>query len=212
MKDSPEDRRIEISRVARLLQVPADRIDYLAEVPAHDIAALRQRISDLFFDSTEEGLGKIVAAARILPSQVAAKVAAHNHSPLMTAHLAAVLDVPRAISVARRLPPEFLADVAAHLDLHRSADVITGLPPDVVAAVVRHIAGRADWLTLSELIRTAPDAQLDRCLRVLDSEQILAATALLTDHDAVERVADRVTEPLAGRVRAGASAPASDES
>ncbi|MEV0711613.1 hypothetical protein [Nocardia aurea] len=201
MKDSPTARSSTLAGLARVLDVPVDRIAYLAEVPADDIAGLRRQIGDLLFDSTAPGLGKIAAATRVIPPAIAAKVITRNKSALMTAHMAAVMDTPRAIATAKRLPPDYLAEVATHLDLSRSSALIGGLPDDLVVTVARSLADRQDWITLSAMIEIATDAHLARCLDALDAGEIVAAASLIAGSDASARVIALVSEPLATQLR-----------
>ncbi|MGW6426757.1 hypothetical protein ACWF82_29145 [Nocardia sp. NPDC055053] len=192
---------VAISRLAAALDVPDERLSFLADRPAADIDTFRRLVTGYFFDATTDGLGKILAAVRVLPAPVAAKVATHNDSVLMTAHLASVLDIPRAISVARRLRPEFLARAAAYLDLQRSAELIAGLPVDMSLAVSRELAAREDWLTLGSIIGVATDEQLTACLRGLDADALLHAARTVADPATLERAAAVAAEPLATRLR-----------
>ena len=202
MIDSAETRAAARDRLARALEIPVERLDYLADVPTGDLDALLHLVYDHFFSVTEDGLGKIVAATRVLPPPVAAKVASHNNSALMTAHLAAVLEPARALSVAKRLRPELLARVAAYLDLHRSAALIAGLPVDLAVAIARTLADRQDWLTLGTVMEVATATQLERCLRALDVEEILSAARLVYDPAALDRLAAVTTTPLSDQLRA----------
>ncbi|MFE6925998.1 hypothetical protein ACFVAV_33645 [Nocardia sp. NPDC057663] len=192
---------VAISRLAAALDVPDERLSFLADAPAADIDTFRRLVTGYFFDSTADGLGKILAAVRVLPAPVAAKVATHSDSVLMTAHLASVLDIPRAISVARRLRPEFLARAAAFLDLQRSAELIARLPMDMSLAVSRELATREDWLTLGSIIEVATDEQLTGCLQVLDPDALLHAARTVADPVALKRAAAVAAEPLATQLR-----------
>ncbi|MEU2033795.1 hypothetical protein [Nocardia amamiensis] len=207
MNDSPSARLAVLAGLARLLDVPVDRIAYLAELPAEDIAEFRRQLSDLLFESTAPGLAKIAAATKIIPPPIAAKVITRNNSPLMTAHMAAVMDTDRAIATAQRLPPKYLAAVATHLDLSRSAALITGLPDRLVVAVARELADQQDWTTLSAMIEIATDAHLARCLDVLAESEIIAAARLLSDPDASARLLAFAPEAVVAELRRTVTTP-----
>ncbi|MFI5781316.1 hypothetical protein [Nocardia sp. NPDC051570] len=202
MKDSAAARMIALAGLARVLDVPVARIEYLLEVSAEDLTTFRHQVVDHLFGAvTTAGFSRIVAATRVLPAPVAAKVATHNNSPLMTAHLATAMETSRALGVAKRLPAAFLAQVAAYLDLRRSAPLIAGLPATLAAAVARELADRQDWLTLGELIEITSDDQLTRCLSALDAGEIVTLASHSNDPAMSDRIAGMVSEPLAEQLR-----------
>ncbi|WP_067826834.1 hypothetical protein [Nocardia inohanensis] len=201
MSTSPAPAEIEVTRLARALGVPFERIGYLTQLPAEDIAALRHSVADLFHDTVAPGLGKIAAVTKVIPPPIAAKVATRNDNPLWTAYLASVLDTERAVAVAQRLPARYLALVATHLDLRRSAPIIAGLPREQLIAAARALAELEDWTTLGEMIEILPAAYLARCVAVLDAGQIHSAAARIADAAALDRLIGAVSEPLATQLR-----------
>lgn len=202
MSTSQTPSEIEVTRLARLLGVPFERIQYLSELPAADLAIVRQQVSELFYDTVAPGLGKVAAVTKVIPPPMAAKVATRNDNPRWTAYLAMVLDTPRAVAVAKRLPAGYLARVAAHLDLRRSAPIVAGFPRELLVASTRALADREDWTTLGEMIEVLPAEHLPRCVAVLDAGEILCAAAAIADSVAVNRLIDVVSEPLADQLRA----------
>ncbi|UGT62320.1 hypothetical protein [Nocardia asteroides] len=210
MNDTPAVRRAAVTALARLLGVTAERIGYLTDVPAADLAALRILVSDRIFGITEEaGLSSVAAATRLVPPQIAAKVATRNDSPLMTAHLAAVMEPARAAAVAQRLTPQYLARVATYLDLARSGAVIAALPVPLAVEVARELVTAADHPTLAGMLDIATAAQLRGCLAELDPAVLASAAELLSGPESIARVADSAPPELAERLRAllGAEAP-----
>ncbi|WP_156959698.1 hypothetical protein [Nocardia sp. BMG51109] len=190
-----------LQRLARVLDVPVDRLGYLTDVPPADLDSFRRRICDHLFEIAAPRLRQAAAAARIIPPQMVAKMVAHNAAPLMTAYLATVLDPDRATAVATRLPPQYLAQVASLLDLDRTAPVIRGLPERIMVSVAENLSAQQDWLTLSGAMTIVSDSALSACLAALDEEAILAIAHLM-DNSSRDRAAAMLPEPLAALVRA----------
>ena len=120
--------RAEILKLARVLDVEAERLEYLARVDADDLRAFREQVTDALFDAHVSVLQRMALAARLLPAPVLAKIAEKVFGPLLCARIAGLVDVGRGVDVAKRLQPRFLAEVAADLDPRRASAIISRIP------------------------------------------------------------------------------------
>lgn len=174
--------RAEIIKLARLLQAPPSRFDYLADLPAADVRAVRERATDVLFGANGAVFERIAAASRLVPNAVTAVIAQRAFGPLLCARVAGVLEPERAVELAGRVPAAFLADVAADLDPRRVAPILAALPVDRMRAVAAELAERRDYVTMGRFLGELPTP----AMRVLVGELSVADmlhTAVFSDDD-----------------------------
>jgi hypothetical protein len=114
-------------KLARLLGREPHDLAYLERLAADDLRRLRDGVTEVLYDADAAVLRRMAAASRVLPVGVIATLAQRAFGPLLSARLAGLLDLDRAVAVAERLPPDFLADVAAPRRRRRRA-AAAGLP------------------------------------------------------------------------------------
>jgi hypothetical protein len=173
----------EIEKIARLLRVEPGSLDYLETLDVAALRELREQATDRLFASGDRIFARLVAASRVIPSPVAATISQRAFGPLLTSRMAAKVDPPAAIAVAKRLPAGFLADVAVEMDPRRAPEVIAGLPPDLIAAASVELAERGEWVTMGRFVGQLSDAALRATVAVLDEEALLR-TAFVTEEPA----------------------------
>ncbi|WP_406229400.1 hypothetical protein [Nocardia sp. NBC_01009] len=178
---------VQLIKLARTFGIPVDQLTSLADVSVSDLRDFRFQIADLFFEGQSEGLRRVVAASKVIPNPIIAKLVTRNHNALFAAKTSEVLEVSNAVDVAKRLPADFLADVAAHLDARRSAPMIAGLPAATVVAVAEVLAARQDWITLGDLVATISDDAARATEAALDGVALVRAAYWADDARHLER-------------------------
>ncbi|MGX1810524.1 hypothetical protein ACWIGI_32815 [Nocardia sp. NPDC055321] len=173
----------ELRKLARLLGVTPERIEYLANVPPQRLATIRIAMGQELLARNADGLARIAGTAKVLPTAVVAKVTERNGHALLTARLATVMDSGRAADVARRLSDGYLAQVATHLDGPQAQQVIAQLPYKVIDAVGKQLSASRDWLTLGAIVSWLGAESAAHLLRALGSD----AAAVLDAVDAQDR-------------------------
>jgi len=124
--------RAEVLRLARLLDRDPDELAYLEALGPADLRALRRRVTETLYDAHDGALRRLAAAGRLLPGALTATLAQRAFGPLLSARLAGLLDLDRAVDVAGRLPPPFLADVAGEMDPRRASALIASISPELI--------------------------------------------------------------------------------
>jgi hypothetical protein len=180
--------RAEILKLARVLDVEPERLEYLARVDADDLKAFREQVTDTLFDANIAVLQRMALAARLLPGGVLAKIAEKVFGPLLCARIAGLVDVARGVDVAKRLHPRFLAEVAAELDPRRASAIITRIPLDTVLAVAAELARKEDWITLGRFVGHLPDPTVRRALEQIDDAGLLRIAFVLDDKSRIDHV------------------------
>ena len=173
--------RAEVRKLARVLDVPPERIAFLERVDAADLRELRGRATDVLFDANLGVLQRMALATRIVPTPVLAKIAQKVFGPLLCARIAGLVDVSRGVDVASRLPPRFLADVAVQLDPRRASEIIARIPGDTVVAVARELIVREDWITIGRFVGHLPEASVSASLEALGDVALLQSAYVLDD-------------------------------
>ncbi|MFD0361478.1 hypothetical protein ACFQZZ_08460 [Nocardia sp. GCM10030253] len=177
----------QLIKLARTLGVPVDQLTYLADVPDTDLRDFRFQVADLFFEGQSEGLRRVAAASKVVPTPIIAKLVTRSRNALFAARMSGVLDPSHAVDVAKRLPTDFLADVATQLDARRAAPMIAGLPTATVVAIAEVLAARSDWLTLGDLVATISDEAARATEAVLDGVALVRSAYLVDDAEYLER-------------------------
>jgi len=180
--------RAEILKLARVLDVTPERLEYLARVDADDLRAFREQVTDRLFDANLTVLQRMALAARLIPAPVLAKIAEKVFGPLLCARIAGLVDVSRGVDVAKRLDPPFLASVAADLDPRRASAIIARIPLETVVAVANELARREDWITLGRFVGHLPDPTVRRSLDVVDDPGLLRIAFVLDDKSRIDHV------------------------
>jgi len=168
-------------KLARLLGVPDSDLHYLADVPAEELRALRERVTESFFDAGAQTLTRVAAAAKLLPSALVASIAQRAFGPLLCARAASAVDASKAIDVARRLPSGFLADVTIELDPRRVADIISRVPESLVVPVAAELGRRQEHVTMGRFLAFVPDHAVAAAMTALSDEALLR-TAFVLEH------------------------------
>ncbi|MBB3661674.1 hypothetical protein FB384_000578 [Prauserella sediminis] len=183
--------RAEIVKLARVLGVSEQHLEFLQDVPAADIRTLRDQATETLHSAHQSVLRKLVSASGIIPVPVLVTLAQKAFGPLLSARLAGLLDGDRGVAIALKLPAPFLADVAAELDPRRAGHIISGLPPDTVAAVSRELRRREDWITLGRFVGGVPAEIAEAGLAELNERQVLEVAFVVDDKSSLSALVER---------------------
>jgi hypothetical protein len=173
--------RSEVLKLARLLSVDERELEFLRELPSGELREFREQVTNRMFDSSSKLLGRIGAAARLIPSGLIATVAQRAFGPLLCARAAGAVDPDKAIDVVRRLPTGFLCDAAVEVDPRRVAAIIAAVPADVVVPVAAEMGARGEHVTMGRFLAFVPDHAIAAAIGVLDDEAVLR-TAFVLEH------------------------------
>jgi hypothetical protein len=181
------ERGAEITKLARLLDVPTDELSYLAEVPSAALAAFREQVADRLFGGDAERLKRVAAASKLLPLPLAVKLAQLAFGPMLCAATAGLLEPPRAAKISGKMPVPFLADVATMMDPRRAAAVIAAVPTPVVVAVGRELISREEYVMMGRFVGLLSQPTLRAAVPAIESDEALLHTAfVLEDKDRLD--------------------------
>jgi hypothetical protein len=179
MRRTRLESRVEILKLARLLDTDPDRLAYLEAVPAEDIRKLRERATDRLFDADGSALQRVAAASRLLPTPLAATIGQRAFGPLLCARVAGRLEPGRGVDLASRLPADFLADIAVELDPRRASDVIVRIPTAQIVEVAAELVRRQEYVAMGRFVGHLSDEAITASLEVIDDLSLLQIVFVL---------------------------------
>ena len=179
----------EVIKLERLLGLEGDDFGFLSTVPAEELRALRERVTDTIFDSGGHALARLGAAAKLVPSPLVATICESSLGPLLSARAAATCEPVKAIDVAKRMSAEFLCDTTIELDPRKVAAIISGVPVELVEPVARELGAREEYVTMGRFLAFVPDEAISAAMAALSDEALLR-TAFVLEHK--ERLDDAI--------------------
>jgi len=174
------DGGVEIVKLARLVSCEPEDLRYLQYVAPQDIRDLREQVTVAVFDADRQMLQRVAGAAKLIPTKLAAAVAQQALGPLLSARVTGLLEPPRAVDIAARLPTEFLADLAAELDPRRASRVVAEIPAEQIAQITAELAERGEHIVMGGFVGHLPEAALRAAVETVDDETLLL-TAYVID-------------------------------
>ena len=173
--------RAELIKLARLLDTPPERLAGLDGVPPAALRKLREQIADALFEADRPHFERVVAAAKVIPGPLAARLTERALGPLLGARAATLLEPSQAAEMARRLSPTFLADLAVRLDSRHAGQQIGGLPAELVAEIAAELCRRREHVAMAGFVGHLDDEALLATLTVLDDDALLGIGFLMED-------------------------------
>jgi hypothetical protein len=163
----------EIEKLARLLGCKPRAIDFLRQVDWQDIRDLREQAASTMFEADRQGLQRVAAATKLMPSKITAAIGERAFGPLLAARVTGLLDPSRAVDIAGHLPTRFLADVGEQIDPRLASRVIAEIPAHQIAAVTAELAARDGHVTMGRYVGHLSESALKAALDAVDDEALL---------------------------------------
>lgn len=184
----------ELRKLAHALDVPTDRLDMVAELPADDLRTLRMQVSDALFEADRHAFARVAALSKAVPAAVAAKLTEAVMPPLIAARTAELLDPHRAAEMVGRLSEKYLAEVALRMDASRAPQVVEAIPPERVGAIARELARREEWVVIGGFVAQVTSRALAASVAEYDGEQLLRIAFVLDDVGRMDEIGELLTE------------------
>jgi hypothetical protein len=181
-----------VTRIARLLGVPAEDVHGLDELPEQDLRALHDLISEAIFARYRRHFARVAGLSQALPGPLAAKLAERFLPPPLAARVAELLEPGKARELITRLSLDYLAEVAINLDPGRARAMVAAIPPERVAQITRILFGRREYLAVAEFAGAVPRESLAAVLEVAAARDLLEVVPLLTWNYEIEQAVDTV--------------------
>jgi len=170
------DAMTEIEKLAHMLRVVPDRLQYLRHLSPEDLRALNETISNRLLTDSSDVWAKLAGVAKFMPNFINAQVAKSLLGPNITANLTYHVDVKQAVAIASSLNVEFLAQVAENLVPARAKHLIEAFPLDILVKLTRILTREKKFFTMGAFVD------------YMDCEKILTLSREIPDTESLLRV------------------------
>lgn len=196
----------ELQKLAKTLDVPVERLDFLAAVPAGDLSVLRQQIAESLFRAGKPAFARVAALSKTVPVSVSAKLTEAALPPLLAARTAELLEPGKAAELVTKVSEGYLADVSAAMDAARAPEVIAAIPPGKVATVGRELARRGEWVVIGGFVSHVSAEALKASIANYDGEQLLRIAFVMDDLSRIDAVGALLSDAQLDEIVAAAPA------
>jgi hypothetical protein len=195
----------EITRLAALLRVSEDQLEFLAGQDLATLRELRGQITDRLFGADRNILEAIAKAQRMVPGAISTKIAVKVFPPSLSARVAGVLSTDAAVDMARRVPVDYLASLAPHLDPRRVTDILAKLPTQLLVDAGKILGERGEYIAMADFVGVLDDAQIAQINPVLSDESLVRTGLVIEEAKRVAAIMEMLPpERLAGVVATAA--------
>lgn len=176
------DRRAEVVKLARVLDLPPDVLAHLA-LDATALRSVREALSASLFDASRPTLQRVAKASKLLPNGTVARVGEHVFGPLLCARIVGLLAPEHAIDLTLRMPDEFLADTSTLLDPRQAQTLIAAMPTERVVAIAALLVERGDHVTLARFVDFLSRDTIEAVIASIDDELVLLHIAAFVESE-----------------------------
>lgn len=182
--------RAEVQRLARVLGVTPDELDFLTAAPTESLAELRAHVLDRLLERSRSEFERAVRLAQHIPRGLAAKLTEHALGPVLGGRTAALISAEMAADLAARLPAPFLAEIAVHVDLRHVGPLVGGIPTHTLGGAGTVLREREEWIVLAAFVGHVPATKLASLLDLFDGEALLRAGFVIEDVTRLDAVVE----------------------
>lgn len=197
--------RLELQKLAALLDLAEEDLGYLVELPADDLRALRETVSTGLHSRHAHRFARMAAVSKLVPAAISAK-ASGLVGPALSAQVAGALEPSHAVRLASAMKPDFLADVTRYLDPSRVSDIVRAMPPSVTLPVARTLLNRKEFLTLGRFTSVVDPETAVAASETADGMDLLHLALYTEDRPALDAIVDRIEDERLGSATAAAAA------
>ncbi len=201
--------RAETVKLGRLLGVEdPEGLAFLLSVPARELRAYREAVTDLLYDDDLELLQRTADAARLLPARTLAAIGERALGPLVCARLTGLLDPRRAMEISDHFTVDFLALLAAELDPRHAVELVTAIATDTVVAVSVAMAANGEHIAMGRFVAYLDEQALSLCVEALSDDDLMRVAFVMEGEERLPSVfemigAERTERMLAAAHRSG---------
>lgn len=166
----------EIEKLAHVLRVPPEKLQYLKNLSLAEFRSLNETISNRLLTDSSDVWAKLAGVAKFMPNFINAQVAKTLLGPNITANLTYHIDTKQALSIASSLNIEFLAQVAENLVPARAKHLIEAFPMEILVKLTRILTRDKKFFTMGAFVD------------YMDRDKILALSREIPDTESLLRV------------------------
>ena len=197
-------------KLARVLNAPVERLDFLSSLEALELRALRERVTHSLFDQHRALFHRLADAGKFLPVAVNALISEKVFGPMLSARVAGMLPAKRAIEISGKLPIRFQAESCLTLDPRSAPEMLRHMPVRTVVEVARVLLVRKEYVTMARFVDCLSDAAIQGVVKdTRDDEALLRIGFYVESAEKLSHVIGLMPDDrLAGVIRCSANGSA----
>lgn len=169
--------RAELVKLARVLGAGPDALAFLGERDHRELRELTDRVAAALFDEHRAALQRLADASRLLPVSLVAKMSELVFGPVLSARVAGLMPIDRAIEVAGKLKTKFLADVTIALDPRSAGELLKRMPRQIIVDVARLLVQRGEFVAMGRFVDDLPDQTIRAVIESVPDDAALVRIA-----------------------------------
>ncbi|HEY1968030.1 MAG TPA: hypothetical protein VGH89_08795 [Pseudonocardia sp.] len=176
--------RAQLEMLAETLDVAPERLGHLERLDVAQLRGLRERISDVLFDSHAQTFARVSRLAPLVPNALVAKLAETMVPPLVAGRAAGALGMAhpdRAAAVLSHLSARYMADCAPYLDPRAIGVLAPVIPVALLVDAANELMRRKAYVTAVRFLQYASPELVRDFERGIADDVGLLMTAALTD-------------------------------
>jgi hypothetical protein len=182
------DSRAELLRIANLMGVAPEDIEFIGQLSAESLYEFRQQLIEVYFEENPQ-LRRLAKLAGMLPSAVIAKLTVDAIGPILAARVVGEVDTKSALAVLKRVPIDFICETAVQTDPRRIQPLFSQSPRPLSKAIADELINRKEYVAIGQLITYVEDDVMHHALGNASDIDILMSSFLV---EAKERLNDGV--------------------
>jgi hypothetical protein len=175
----------EIVKIAHLLQLDPEELEYLAECEADTLSELRLQLIESFYGDENSNLKRFAKVGNLLPTSVIASLTREAVGPILAARVAGFVDPKQAAGVVSRLPVDFVVDIAIAIDPRRVEPVVSRLDPRTIEQLAFELVDRKEYVTMGQFFGFAPEDTLNAVFQYASDEALLRTAFVAESKDRI---------------------------
>jgi hypothetical protein len=179
----------ELTRLAAVLGVAADDLDFLVPVGVEALRAVLPLVLDHLYAAEYGRLRRLAAAGRLMPASLSARIAVRAIPPTLAAAMVATIEPDKAVGVAARLPADYLADCAVVMDPRTVTALVPRLPLGFLVSVLAALTARGEFALIAGFLPELDDDRLTAMLASVPEGELAQILAHVADPTDLDRVA-----------------------
>lgn len=146
----------EVQKIAHILGITEESLDFLSVHPQEKLSYLRHHISSAI-QSEQSGVWEPLAkVTKFFPNFLNAKVSEEVLGPHITANITYHVNVKDAINISNFFSLKFFADVMEHVLPERVEPILDAAPPEKMKQVLIELLKRKNYAQISGLMDYTP--------------------------------------------------------
>lgn len=160
-------KHIELEKIATLLSVAPQAIDFLHSIDDENLEKLRLMVVDTVEMRRDDVWKRVAKVTAFMPNIINAKVAETIVGPSITANLSYHLPIKDVVSIMKHLSVPFMATTAEHMIPEQSKDLLRDLPTDLLKKLVIQLIKVDKHVVISGFVEYTPKYKVVEIVPVL---------------------------------------------